>query len=482
MIEHSAKKQSKYLWTVSRILKTTGGRLLSGNEVRRFSGVSIDSRKVSPGQLFIAIIGENFDGHRFAADAVGKGASGVLVERRHVRRLPLKRFQNQGVVCVSVSDTVKALGDIAADHRRRWGGKLVAVTGSNGKTTARKITAEVIRQGYATLSTLGNYNNEIGVPLTLLNLCPEHRWAAVELGMNHPGEIRRLARICRPDVGVITNVAPAHLEGVGSVEGVVMAKAELLEHIQEHGTVVLNADDPNVLKIADRTAVDVLLYGTAKSAAVRGTAIRETRRKVRFLLHVSGARVPVMLNTPGRFMVSNALAAAAVGHLSGISPDRIRAGLEAFVPEKGRMIVVNLKRAVRLIDDTYNANPGSMKAAIDTLMRLKKKQGRAICVLGDMLELGDHSESLHHLIGAYVKNAGVFRVCVTGRFAGSVAAGAIEAGMDNESVLTGTKESILENLYALLRSGDWVLVKGSRGMAMETVVQALKAWAEKNGK
>jgi UDP-N-acetylmuramyl pentapeptide synthase len=181
-------------------------------------------------------------------------------------------------------------------------------------------------------------------------------------------------------------------------------------------------------------------------------------------------------------MVSNALAAAAVGHLAGISPDRIRAGLEAFVPEKGRMIIVNLKRAVRLIDDTYNANPGSMKAAIDTLMRLKKKQGRAICVLGDMLELGDHSESFHHLIGAYVKNAGAFRLCVTGRFADSVAAGAIEAGMDKESVLTGTKESILEDLYAILRSGDWVLVKGSRGMAMETVVQALKAWAEKNGK
>jgi len=476
-----AKNGSAYIWTGSRVLEATEGTLLSGSTRRRFSGVSTDSRHIASGQLFVALIGERFDGHRFAALAVEKGASGVLVERRSVRRIPLQRFRDQGVFCVSVPDTTRALGALAAHHRRRWNGKVAAITGSNGKTTTRKMTAEVIRQKFSTLSTLGNYNNEIGVPLTLLNLSPEHRWAVVELGMNHPGEIGRLAAICSPNIGVITNIAPAHLEGVGSVEGVAAAKAELLAHIQKGGTAVLNADDANVLTLSNRAACRVLLYGRRKPAAIRATAVRQSRQGVRFDLHVAETRIPVMLPTPGKFMISNALGAAAVGFLAGLSPERIRDGLEAFVPEKGRMAVTMLAGRIGLIDDTYNANPGSVKAAIDTLMRLKGKNGRGILVLGDMLELGIHSEALHRCIGAHAGDAGAHRLYAAGRFAPATAAGAVAAGMPEEAVFTGTKDAVAADLFPRLKPGDWVLVKGSRGMAMETVVQALKAWVQKAG-
>ncbi len=485
MADQNPKPASRYLWTASRILEATGGRLLSGSPGRRLTGVSTDSRTLSAGRLFIAITGPNFDGHRFAADAVEKGAAGVLVERRSVRRIPLRRFREQGTLCMSVPDTVRALGDLAAYHRRRWGGKVAAITGSNGKTATRKMTAEIVSRGFSTLATIGNYNNEIGVPLTLLNLCPHHQWAVVELGMNHPGEIGRLAKICKPDVGVITNVAPAHLEGVGSVEGVANAKAELLEHIRKGGRAVLNADDPNVSKLVDRAATDVLFFGLSKGAEVRATAIRETPAGVRFFLQIPKPRsgkVPLVLNTPGKFMVSNALAAAAVGYLLGLSAKRIREGLGAFVPEKGRMAVKALKGKVRVIDDTYNANPGSMKAAIDTLVRLKGKQGRCLFVLGDMLELGDQSEALHRDIGEYVKNAGASRLYLTGNFASATAMGATSAGMPKKKVFIGTKEAILDNLISSLKPKDWILVKGSRGMAMETVVQGLKDRLEKGRK
>ncbi len=475
------KKGFVYTWTGSRVLEATGGTLLSGSTRRRFSGVSTDSRHIASGQLFVALVGERFDGHRFAAQAVEKGASGVLVERRFVRRLPLQRFRDQGIFCVSAPDTTRALGALAAHHRRRWNGKVAAITGSNGKTTTRKMTAEVIRQKFSTLSTLGNYNNEIGVPMTLLNLSPEHQWAVVELGMNHPGEIGRLAAICSPNIGLITNIAPAHLEGVGSVEGVAAAKAELLDHIPKDGVAVLNADDPRVLELTGRAACRVLFYGSRKSVAIRATAVREARQSVRFDLHVAGTRIPVRLPTPGRFMMSNALGAAAVGFLAGLSPDRIRDGLEAFVPEKGRMAVTMLAGRIGLIDDTYNANPGSMKAAIDTLMRLKGKKGRGILVLGDMLELGIHSEALHRRIGAHAGDAGAHRLYAAGRFAPAVAAGAVAAGMPEETVFTGAKDAVAADLFPRLKPGDWVLVKGSRGMAMETVVQALKTWTQKDG-
>jgi len=467
------------LWTVSRILEATGGKLLSGSTSRRFSAISIDSRQVPVGALFIAIVGPKYDGHRFAADAVEKGARGILVERRRVRGIPLKRFRDAKIACISVPDTVRALGDLAAFYRRRWGGRVVAITGSNGKTTTRKMVAEVVRQGYPTLSASGNFNNEIGVPLTLLNLNQAHRWAVVELGMNHFGEIERLAQICRPDIGVITNIAPAHLEGVGSVEGVVRAKGELLANIRKQGSAVLNADDPHMPQLARHAVTDVLYFGRTKNASVRAVRIRETQKRVGFLLQVPGrAGVPVNLQTPGRFMVSNALASAAVGHLLGLSPDRIRKGLEAFVPEKGRMAVGALKNGVHLIDDTYNANPGSMRAAIDTLMRLKGKAGVSHVVLGDMLELGNQSESLHRELGAYLQYAGASKLYVTGTFARAVAAGAVAAGMPKEDFCIGNKGLLFERLAAEVRPGDWILVKGSRGMAMETLVRELISWAE----
>jgi UDP-N-acetylmuramoyl-tripeptide--D-alanyl-D-alanine ligase len=261
---------------------------------------------------------------------------------------------------------------------------VVAITGSNGKTTTRQMTAEVVAQKFSTLSTIGNYNNQIGVPLTLLNLAPQHVWAVVELGTNSPGEIARLAQICSPDIGVITNIGPAHLEGLGSLDGVMREKGQLVDHLKTGGRAVLNADDRRVSKIADRTEKDVLLFGLAKNAAIRATAVQEKISGISFSLDLPRERLTVDLKVPGQFMVINALAAAAVGHLLELSAAEIKSGLETFKPAWGRMNIFETASGIHIIDDTYNANPDSMQAAITTLNALRTNN-RSVFVAGDGL-------------------------------------------------------------------------------------------------
>jgi UDP-N-acetylmuramoyl-tripeptide--D-alanyl-D-alanine ligase len=340
------------------------------------------------------------------------------------------------------------------------------------------MTAAVVSRGFHTLSTRKNYNNDIGLPLTLLELSPEHQWAVVELGMNAPGEIRRLAEICRPDIGVITNIGPAHLAGVGSIEGVMQAKGELLEELHSGATAVLNADDGRVAALARRTDRPVVYYGLDETAAVRALDITETAWGSRFTLVLGEDTVTVELKIPGRFMISNALAAAAVGTLAGLFPEQIKAGLENFEPAAGRMHVMDISTGIHIIDDTYNANPGSMEAALATLKRLCGTH-RSIFVCGDMKELGRQSEALHRDIGSVAAAMDVSRIYSTGEFAAAVASGAAAAGMPADKVFTGSKAEILGDLTAFLRPRDWVLVKGSRAMAMEEIVRGLKEWAQK---
>jgi UDP-N-acetylmuramoyl-tripeptide--D-alanyl-D-alanine ligase len=339
------------------------------------------------------------------------------------------------------------------------------------------MTAAVVSRRYETLSTRKNFNNDIGLPLTLLDLSPEHRWAVVEMGMNAPGEIRRLAEIGRPDIGVITNIAPAHLEGVGSIDGVMNAKGELLAGLAADGTAVLNADDPRVLQLAERTDRRVLLYGLSPTAAVRAVDPAPTHRGSRFTLVLPDANVTVDLKAPGTFMIVNALAAAAVGHLTGIPATEIGRGLENFEPAEGRMTFVPTRMGLTLVDDTYNANPGSMAAALETV-RVMRGANRSLFVMGDMKELGRHAEDLHRQVGALAVRSGVTAVFVTGEFAGAVAAGAAGEGLPAERIVTGSKTELVRRLTAVLEPGDWVLIKGSRSMAMEEVFQALKQWAE----
>ncbi len=437
-----------------------------------FAGISIDSRTVAPDELFVAVKGNVHDGHGFIGDVVKKGVSGIIIAKDRTGELHCKEGKGKKIICCAVEDTVKALGDLAAYNRRRSDIPLTAVTGSNGKTTTRRMTASAVSRKFRTLNTYGNYNNEIGVPLTLLNLSAEHEQAVLELGMNHPGEIRRLGEICQPDVGVITNIGPAHLEFLGSLDGVMQAKGELLETIKPAGTAVLNGDDPRCLRIASETGRKVLLFGFGANFDIRAEEVRACSGGTVFTLLIPGERIPVRLGIPGRFMVSNALAAAAAGFVLGLSADDIKAGLENYEPAPGRMNIVRTEQGVFIIDDTYNANPGSVEAAI-TALRSLKGDGRGIFVSGDMFELGEQAPDMHRKIGSAAAASDIGKLFITGQFAENVASGAREYGMSFRDIFIGNKTEIIEMLKTMLEPGDWVLVKGSRAMGMEDIVKGL---------
>jgi len=463
-------------WTAQEIVAATGGELLCGDIHRQFAQVSIDSREISPGDVFVAIIGDVHDGHAFLEDVIHRGICGVVINKDKAKEIKVSKWHDKKVIAIAVEDTTRALGDLAAFHRNRTDASVVAITGSNGKTTTRNLTAAVMSPRFNTLSTIGNYNNQIGLPLTLLRLQQGHTWAVVELGTNTPGEIARLAEISSPEIGVITNIGPAHLEGLGSLDGVMREKGDLLKQLKSDGKAILNADDRRIIKLAEQTNKAVVLFGLSENAMIRAEAVKEKTNGVSFTLVLPQKRVPVDLNISGQFMVSNALAAAAVGTVVGLSAEQIKVGLENFSSAPGRMNYFQMPNGIHIIDDTYNANPDSMKAALLTVKSLRA-DNRSILVAGDMLELGKQSASLHNHIGALAATSGIRRIYVTGEFAEAVASGAHESQMNGRDIFSGTKDEILADLKNYLKSGDWVLIKGSRGMTMEDIVNGLKEWA-----
>jgi len=463
-------------WTTRDILSATGGRLLCGAPQAGFAGIGIDSRRLSENTLFIAIRGENHDGHAFLSDVVAQGGRGLVVQEGRIPEADLAICQARDVVCIAVPDTLRALGAIAAYHRRRMPARIIALTGSNGKTTTRAMTAAILSRRGPTLATQGNLNNEIGLPLTLLQLQQAHALGVVEMGMNHPGEIDRMARMAAPDIGMIINVAPAHLEGLHSIEGVMRAKGELLPHIAPEGMAILNGDDPHCRQLAATCAVKTLMFGFSPEAVVRAADLVSGPRGWRFVLHLPGGEIPVQLQVPGRFMVANALAAAAAGYCCEVPLEDIRAGLEAVEPVDGRMQLVPLPWGITLINDCYNANPASTAAAIATLTRMKGAS-RGALVLGDMLELGPDAATWHHKTGFKAGQAGLDRLFLHGAFAETLREGAVESGMPPDRIMVGDIAEIGTALTQWLTPGDWVLVKGSRGMRMERVIAALQEWA-----
>ncbi len=465
-------------WTPERLLEATGGVPIGDIPTGAdYDKIAIDSRTISPGAVFAAIRGDTHDGHQFVPEVLEKGIRAFVVDRRQTDALPSALSKDPRILCIAVADTVAALGRLAAYHRVRTGTPVVGLTGSNGKTTTREMTASVMAQRYHTLSTIGNFNNEIGLPLTLLELTPAHEWAVVEMGMNHPGEIDRLARLCAPAVGMITNIAPAHLEGLGTIDGVMRAKGELLGALAPDGHAVLNADDPRCLALAAESPCPVTTFGTVEGADVRGIDIAFHPTGMRFTLCLPGADQAVDLPVFGRFMVTNALAAAAVGWRLGLSPEAIACGLASFRPVRGRMTVTGTNRGFTLIDDTYNANPGSMAAALETLTALASGQPR-IVVVGDMKELGDQSRALHRELGEWIGTAGVDYLYVTGDFAEAVAEGAAAARMPASAVFVGTIEDIQRGIRSHLDRRPWILVKGSRSMRMERISSVLIEWGD----
>ena len=459
-------------WRIEDLLAATGGTLVAGPMTAEFAGIGIDSRIIPKDHVFVAIRGAKYDGHAFIPELMEAGIKGIIIHQPLSDRQQLVEWSEAGGCCIMVDDTTRALGDLASFQRHRAEIPVVAITGSNGKTTTKELTALVLRQHKQTLSTQGNLNNEIGLPLTLFRLSRSHEVAVVELGMNHPGEIRRLAEISRPDIGLITNISQAHLEGLKDIEHVMAAKAELLEYVPASGTAVLNADDRFGRRLAKMAKSRVLYFGFSDQSDIRADAIQEAGVKTEFKLILPEGEIPVTLHAPGKYMLANALAAAAVGYAMGLSKETIRAGIEAFRPVAGRMAHTETRAGIHVIDDAYNANPGSMKSAIEALAALKGRK-RAFLVAGDMLELGEASAALHEEVGRAAAASGIDRVYLTGKFARDMAAGALSEGMPAGNVFVGNKIEILEKLNDELTPGDWVLVKGSRSTGMEHIVQHL---------
>ena len=459
--------------SLTEVLEATGGELRSLGRDTAFAGVTTDTRGIKPGELFVAVRGESHDGHAFLDEAARRGAAAVLVEPAHA---------DQDLPCtvVVVRDTLVALGDLGAYHRRRLEPRVVAVTGSNGKTTTKEMLSSVLEQAFGAggvLRTLGTQNNLVGLPLTLLRLAGGERAAILELGMNAPGEIWRLAEIAAPDVGVITCVAPAHLEGLGSIEGVAAAKGELYRRLRPSATAVVNADDPLVAAASGCFGGRKVLFG---SAAAQGATVRAADLEDRglegtsFRLVVERAEVPVRLAVPGRHNVNNALAAAAAAHALDVDIDAIRLGLESFQPPDMRMEVTQLPTGVTVLNDAYNANPASMAAALRTLAASRAR--RRIAALGEMRELGATAASAHEALGAVAASVKLDALYVLGPHADRVRAGAEAAGLAAERITVASDhEELAAGLHAVLRTGDVLLLKGSRGAAMEQVLRGLRA-------
>ncbi len=450
----------------AQVIAWTGGVLLRGEEDLLLTSVSTDSRTLVEGACFIPLIGARFDGHDFLEEAARKGARSALIEEgRAWSHLPL--------AVAAVADTTRALTDLARGYRMQFDVPVVAVTGSNGKTTTKEMIAAILRRSRPVLATEKNYNNEIGLSHTLLRMERAHRAVVVEMGMRGQGQIALLASIARPTVGVVTNVGPVHLEQLGSVDAVAEAKAELVEALEPDGWAVLNADDPRVAAMAAKTVARVITFGLSDSAQVRAEDVRLDRQgRARFLLRSSEGAVRVELRVPGRHSVMNALAAAAAALALGAGLEDVASGLAEAEGGEMRMEMVRLGAGIRLLNDAYNASPLSMRAALDTLAALEAE--RKVAVLGDMLELGKFSAEAHREAGRRAAAAGVELLITVGKQARETAAGAVEAGLDQERVLgCETAEEAAEECAARVRPNDLVLLKGSRGVRLERVAEAL---------
>ncbi len=449
---------------VRTVAAVTGGQIIHNGADVTVQGISTDSRTLQPGDLFVPLRGERFDGHDYLTQAVRHGAAACLSE---------DVVSGLSIPVVQVRDTLQALGDLAAAVRQDFAGPVIGITGTSGKTTTKEMLASILTCKGSGLKSAGNFNNLIGVPLTLFGLCPEHHWAVIEMGMSARGEIARLAQIAAPQIGIITNVGPAHLENLGGISGVARAKGELFIHLPVGGAAVVNADDPQICQLPVANGVRRITFGVAMEAQVRASQIVAVDGVVRFTLHLPEAEVSVQLPLPGRHNVQNALAAATAAWVLDVPAADIAAGLAAFRPCPGRMELVELADDLLILEDSYNANPLSMRAALDALHDLGRP-GRRIAVLGDMLELGPTARDLHREVGALVAEHADW-LFTLGELAREIAAGAAEHGLPPERItMADSVEDLTARLRAILRPGDRILVKGSRGMRMERVSALLR--------
>ena len=468
------------LFTIEEVLEVTSARLLLGDRAglhRKIRRLCSDSREVGSGDLFVAFKGEHFDGHDFVEQALRKGAVGALLESGSEAASFLLRSQSgePAPFVMGVSDALLAYQQLATYHRNRFQIPIVAVTGSNGKTTTKEMVARVLDERWRVLVTEGNLNNRIGVPRTLLQLNARHDAAVIEMGVDRKGQTTRLADIARPTIGLITNIGPDHLEFFGTMEASAEAKGELLDRLGSEDTAVLNADDPYFGYLASRARCRVVSFGLSPTALVRATEVRSDAKGMTFRLRLPGRvrPTPVTLPAHGFHNLSNALAAAAVGYVCELSGAKIAQGLLHFRPATMRSQVERVG-GVTVINDCYNANPASMKAAIDLLTELGAGT-HTVAVLGDMLELGPQASAFHREIGAHVAAGGITSLVTCGALGRAIAEGARTAGMTDDRIAECVDaQRAIPQVLSMAHPGDVVLVKGSRGMRMEQVVEALR--------
>jgi len=461
------------VFSANEIATAVKGRLLRGDGSVRAAGVSTDTRTLEAGELFIALKGPNFDGAQFLAQAVEKKAAGVVVEKG-------ADVPGEGAVfVVEVADTLRALGDLARAHRSRFEIPVAGVTGSNGKTTTKEMIAAVLSARGETRKSQGNLNNLVGLPHQVLRLGEEHAYAVFEMGMSEPGEIRRLAEIARPRIAVITNVGPAHVEGLGSVEAVRDAKGEILEAIPPGGVAILSNEDPHSRVLAERyeaTGGRVVRFGLSPQSDFWADDIHFDAESAQFTLHCPDGEREIRIKALGRHNVLNALAAAACASALGVGLDEVGDGLTRVVLPKMRFEVREVpgRAGVHLLDDSYNANPASVARALETASALRG-DGRLITVLGDMAELGLIAESAHREVGRQIIACGVDLFMGVGALMRFASDEARQAGMDGARLMNfDTPEQAASTLGGMLLPGDWVLVKGSRSMMMERVIEGLE--------
>jgi len=446
----------------------------------RFTRIVTDSRTIENTDLFCALKGENFDGHAFIKELVKQGIKGFITQKGFIDTLDKnsrKKFQKNRLI-FETNNTLTALGKLARYQRLRSKVKVVAITGSSGKTTTRQITEEIFKTRFHTLATKGNFNNEIGMPLTLLNLSHAHEWAIVEMGMNHAGEISRLSRIALPDIAVVTNTAEVHLEGLGSVNNVAKAKAEIFEGLQDSGTAIIPASDPrrNILETKakeNKNIKNYLFFGLDQNCDICGCNIKTGTGPTQFSVKISDTEYLFSINSPALFMVDNSLAAISAAMAAKIDIQDIQTGIKAFIPVSGRMNIYKLSESINIIDDTYNANPASVTAALITLNSMSKDK-KNIAVLGDMLELGKESDRLHWQIGKKAALLGINKLFVFGPQGKHTIKGALENQFPSNNIYHGTKDKIAQKVLENINCDTWLLVKGSRGMAMETIIKGLQ--------
>lgn len=449
---------------LQKIASAVNGKLHPHHAHGEACGISTDSRTVAAGALFVALRGPNFNGHDFIGEVASRGASAILCD--HLQ-------PNQALPQIVVPDTQRALGDLAAFWRHRFQLPVAAITGSSGKTTTKEMLAAILACTAPGLKTSGNFNNLIGLPLTLFQLSSADQWAVLEMGMSERGEIARLTEIAAPTVGVITNVAPAHLLTMKSLGGIARAKGELFAGLHPGALAVINLDDERVAAIPVANGVQRRTYGISAAAEIRAEEIRPAGAAVRFVLRAAGESRAIKLPVAGRHNVSNALAAAAAALGMGRSLDDIVQGLETFQPAKGRMETHLLGDGIVLIEDTYNANPLSVKAALTALDEMGGS-GDRIAVLGDMLELGESSAELHRSVGEFAATH-CDRLLLFGQESREIAAGARQAGMSADRITPcESHNEAAQSLLQAARPGDRILIKGSRGMKMELITAELR--------